>query len=144
MTAQSASDQSRSVNVREWLGRAEQKLDNYGPAAWVGATILGFVIFFPIGLGLLGYMIWSGRMGCRGKWGRRNSWRGRSYSMGSTGNAAFDSYRDETLQRLEEERAAFEEFMERLRKAKDQAEFDQFMAERARAGGATPTATPAN
>jgi hypothetical protein len=48
----------------------------------------------------------------------------------SSGNRAFDEYRTETLQRLEEEQREFKEFLERLRFAKDRAEFDQFMAER--------------
>jgi hypothetical protein len=45
-------------------------------------------------------------------------------------NRAFDEYRAETLRRLEDERRAFQEFLGRLRMAKDKAEFDQFMAER--------------
>jgi hypothetical protein len=48
----------------------------------------------------------------------------------SSGNAAFDDYREETLRRLEEEQREFREFLDRLRKAKDKQEFDQFMAER--------------
>ena len=48
----------------------------------------------------------------------------------SSGNRAFDEYRTETLRRLEEEQREFREFLERLRLAKDKAEFDQFMAER--------------
>jgi hypothetical protein len=48
----------------------------------------------------------------------------------SSGNRAFDDYRSETLQRLEEEQREFKEFLERLRFAKDRAEFDQFMTER--------------
>jgi hypothetical protein len=54
-----------------------------------------------------------------------------------TGNAAFDEYREETLRRLEEEAGEFQTFLERLRKARDKAEFDQFMAERG-AGGPKP------
>ena len=50
----------------------------------------------------------------------------------STGNRAFDDYREETLRRLEEEATEFQSFLQRLRHAKDKAEFDQFMAERAR------------
>ena len=50
-------------------------------------------------------------------------------SRGSSGNAAFDEYRNETLRRLEEEERQFKEFLDRLRQAKDKAEFDQFMAE---------------
>lgn len=48
----------------------------------------------------------------------------------SSGNRAFDDYRTETLQRLEEEQRDFREFLDRLRFAKDKTEFDQFMAER--------------
>ena len=47
-----------------------------------------------------------------------------------SGNRAFDEYRQETLRRLEEEQREFQEFLVRLRMAKDKAEFDQFMAER--------------
>ena len=141
-TAANASGQDRKIDVRAWLGRARDTLDDYGTGAWIGATVLSFIVFAPIGIALLVYMFWSGRMGCRGKW-RRNGMRGRSFSMGSTGNAAFDAYRDETIQRLEDERKAFEEFLERLRKAKDQAEFDQFMTERGSAGGPTPPQAPA-
>jgi len=48
----------------------------------------------------------------------------------TSGNRAFDEYRAETLRRLEEKHHAFREYLERLRMAKDRAEFDQFMAER--------------
>ena len=51
--------------------------------------------------------------------------------MRPTGNTAFDSYKADTLRRLEEEQNKFESFLERLRDAKDKAEFDQFMNERA-------------
>jgi Protein of unknown function (DUF2852) len=50
----------------------------------------------------------------------------------STGNRAFDEYRAETLRRLEEEQQEFMAFLDRLRHARDRAEFDQFMAERGR------------
>lgn len=51
-------------------------------------------------------------------------------AMRPTGNAAFDAYKSDTLRRLEEEQTQFEAFLERLREAKDKAEFDQFMKER--------------
>ena len=44
------------------------KLDEYGKPAWITVMVLGFIVFWPIGLGLLGFLIWSGRMGC---WGKR-------------------------------------------------------------------------
>jgi hypothetical protein len=47
----------------------------------------------------------------------------------SSGNRAFDEYRAETLRRLEEEQKEFGSFLDRLRFAKDKAEFDQFMTE---------------
>jgi hypothetical protein len=58
------------------------------------------------------------------KWGRE----ARAYP--SSGNRAFDEYREETLRRLEAEQREFRAFLDRLRMAKDKAEFDQFMAER--------------
>jgi len=50
----------------------------------------------------------------------------------TSGNHAFDEYRAETLRRLEEEQDEFMQFLERLRMAKDKAEFDEFLAERRR------------
>jgi len=112
-------------------------LDEYGKPAWITAMILGFILWWPIGLGVLAYLIWSGRMGC----GNKTQWRdyltteARRFGGGmtgfrSTGNRAFDEYREETLKRLEEEANEFQSFLQRLRHAKDKAEFDQFMAER--------------
>jgi hypothetical protein len=48
----------------------------------------------------------------------------------SSGNRAFDDYRHETINRLEDEQREFKEFLERLRLAKDREQFDQFMADR--------------
>jgi hypothetical protein len=116
------------------------KLDEYGKPAWIGLMVVGFILFWPIGLAILGYMIWSGRMGCwkkngfgkaRGRWYEPQSW------SQSSGNSAFDEYRQETLRRLEEEQQEFVDFLERLRQARDKAEFDQFMAERRRNGRAS-------
>ena len=47
-----------------------------------------------------------------------------------TGNRAFDEYREEALRRLEEEAAEFREFLDRLRMARDRAEFDEYMRDR--------------
>jgi len=55
---------------------------------------------------------------------------GAPWGAPSSGNAAFDEYRNDTLKRLEEEQREFRDFLERLRFAKDKTEFDQFMAER--------------
>ncbi len=111
--------------VTHWLERARDWLDERGKAAWIIAMVIGFILFWPVGLALLFYMIWSNRMSCK-SWSPRHA----PMHMGSTGNTAFDAYRAETLKRLEEERAAFTSFLDQLRAAKDQAEFDQFMASR--------------
>ncbi len=92
--------------------------------------VLGFVFFWPVGLALLFYMIWSKRMFNKSCSSRRMT--RAMTSTRSTGNSAFDSYKADTLRRLEEEQTNFEAFLERLRDAKDKAEFDQFMDERAK------------
>ncbi len=120
--------------ARGMLERGRDWLDDRGRAAWIVAMIAGFLLFWPIGLGLLFYMIWSKRMSCN-SWGRAHHHR---HEPRSTGNAAFDAYRSETLKRLEDEREAFTSFLEQLRAAKDKAEFDQFMAART---PMTPTAS---
>jgi hypothetical protein len=63
--------------------------------------------------------------------------------MASSGNTAFDAYKADTLRRLEEEQNNFESFLERLRDAKDKAEFDQFMDDRAN-NGTEPSDDTAN
>lgn len=110
---------------RAMLEGSRDWLDSRGKWAWIAAMILGFIFFWPIGLALLVYMIWSNRMGCK-SWNRHRN----HHVSGRTGNVAFDSYREETLKRLEEERDAFVKFLDELRSAKDRAEFDQFMARR--------------
>lgn len=49
----------------------------------------------------------------------------------ASGNASFDAYRADMIERLEVEQQNFEGFLARLRQAKDMSEFDQFMDERA-------------
>jgi Protein of unknown function (DUF2852) len=115
-----------------WFSKAESWLDGKGKGAWIAAMVLGFVFFWPVGLALLFYMIWSKRMfnSCSR---RRTSHRRHPMSTSiSSGNSAFDAYKNDTLRRLEEEQVNFESFLERLRDAKDKAEFDQFMNERAK------------
>ena len=115
--------------AKGWFSRAEDWLDDKGKGAWIAAMVLGFVFFWPIGLALLFYMIWSKNMfksGCRTR--SRHAHR----SFRSSGNSAFDAYKADTLRRLEDEQDAFESFLNRLREAKDKAEFDQFMTDRAR------------
>ena len=122
-----------------------QRLDDIGKPAWIALMILGFILYWPVGLAVLAYLLWSGRMGCWnhrriGHWhegggmGRvhdaMSRWSGGPGMPRSSGNRAFDEYRAETLRRLEEEQREFVQFLDRLRFAKDKAEFDQFLAER--------------
>ena len=139
-------------------------LDDLGKPVWIALMIVSFFVFPPAGLVVLGYLIGSGRlMGCwttQGgeRWQRRMQrmqermqaraarWCGprqESYAGGPpSGNWAFDEYRAETLRRLEEEQRQFKEFLDRLRHAKDKAEFDQFMAEMRRRSEGGPQPQP--
>lgn len=123
-------------SVATWPSQAESWLDERGKGAWIAAMVLGFIFFWPVGLALLFYMIWSKRMqtpfSCAGHGRHRH----RHHAYRPTGNSAFDAYKQETLRRLEDEQEAFQAFLDRLREAKDQTEFDQFMDERAK--GAKP------
>lgn len=116
------------------------KIDELGKPAWIAVLVLAFIVFWPLGVAILAFLLWSGRMGCwkgrgMGRWHQGTAdfraagtwWQP---PQRSSGNRAFDEYRNETLRRLEEEQREFHEFLERLRMAKDKAEFDQFMAER--------------
>ena len=113
--------------------------------AWSPLTIalmvLGFIIFWPLGMAVLAYILWGEYMG--GSREKAESWiagqksnfksRGcgpRHYRASATGNAAFDEYRDEERRKLEEDRQAFEEHLANLRKARDREEFDRFMRDR--------------
>ena len=132
------------------------KLDELGRPAWIALMVLGFVAWWPAGLAILAFIIGSGRMSCwnhhgwshhgmdhwQRKMERLQQKMERIHKMGpgggeiwwgqprSSGNRAFDDYRVETLRRLEQEQQEFREFLDRLRHARDKAEFDQFMMER--------------
>jgi hypothetical protein len=135
------------------MDTATAKLDQFGKPAWIALVVLGFMVWWPLGLVVLAFTIGSGRMGCgyHGGYGRwqhrlermqskmdwmRERMGGAGTSSGiwnggpSSGNRAFDEYRNETLRRLEDEQREFREFLQRLRFAKDKTEFDQFMADR--------------
>ena len=126
------------------------KMDEYGRAGWIAATVLAFIVWWPLGLASLAFIIATKRFGCgsrgAGRWyaaadqgnggtwnnGGGCGWGRRGTQARPSGNRAFDEYRAETLRRLEEEQKEFVDYLERLRQAKDKAEFDQFMAERRR------------
>lgn len=126
--------------------------------AWTPATIalmvIGFMVFWPLGLAMLAYIIWGDRLegfkrdvnratdgifaGCRKASYRTNA---------RTGNVAFDDWREKELERLDEERRKletmreeFDAYARELRRAKDQDDFDRFMANRHKP--TAPTVTP--
>ncbi|PBB97693.1 DUF2852 domain-containing protein [Mesorhizobium sp. WSM3862] len=134
--------------------------------AWTPATIalmvIGFMVFWPLGFAMLAYIIWGDRLegfkrdvnratdgifaGCR-----RGSEKAARWGHGSsrTGNVAFDDWREKELERLAEERRKldemlneFDEYARELRRAKDQEEFDRFMAERNNRTAPTTTSGP--
>lgn len=127
--------------------------------AWTPATIalmvLGFMIFWPLGLAMLAYILWGDRLNefksevnnatdgffrsCRRSNGH-NTHYGRPGGRYGTGNVAFDEWREEELNRLDEERRKLDEMREEfdahmrdLRRAKDREEFDAFMQSRKKA-----------
>ena len=121
------------------------KLDEFGKPAWIAFAVLAFCVWWPLGLATLAFAFGSGRMGCgrRGTWHNiERGWRSRwqREDAGAGGNRAFAEYRDQTLRRLEEEEREFRDFLDRLRMARDKAEFDQFMAERRGGGTDQPSA----
>lgn len=116
---------------------------------------------------LIEYLKWSGRMFCSKHYGHwdmperqqaREEYRARRQQMrdewrawkhrhrwgrpASSGNVAFDEYREETLRRLDEEQREFRDFLDKLRAAKDRAEFDQFMSDRRNRPATEPPPAP--
>ncbi len=133
--------------IMDKLRRAEAWMDSKGRGAWIAAMVAGFIAAPPVGLALVAYITltnrWSKHMfkssSCAARreqhWANRGTWR-------SSGNTAFDAYKVDTLRRLEDEQQAFEAFLQRLRDAKDKAEFDSFMEDRAKGNRASSEDNP--
>jgi hypothetical protein len=124
----------------------------------IALMVLGFVIFWPLGLAMLAYILWGEMFGGSSDkaeawvnkskaWCQNNKYRHHGYNgwQQSSGNAAFDDYRAEQLTRREEERRRldedyqkFQEYLRNLRMARDREEFDRFMRDRnGNAGGSS-------
>jgi Protein of unknown function (DUF2852) len=120
----------------------------------VALIVAAFFVFWPIGLAALIWKfakgeLWAGSSQSAAPWSRFRAqdfkrWARRDEFSPTTGNSAFDAYKARELERLEQERRklaeeqrAFGEFLDRLKKAKDQDEFDRFMSERRQAPPAT-------
>ncbi|KAA0968500.1 DUF2852 domain-containing protein [Aureimonas fodinaquatilis] len=119
--------------------------------AWTPATIalmvLGFIVYWPLGLAVLAYILWGDRLEAfrsdvsrstdRVMCGFRRSKANVPFAASRTGNVAFDDWRDQELarldaerQRLDDARNEFETYARELRRAKDKEEFDRFMRDR--------------
>lgn len=111
----------------------------------IGLMVLGFIIWWPLGLAMLAYIVWGDRLHDTIRDKRQeftaygagaNGWQNNTRRQ-ATGNAAFDDYRAEELDRLKEERRRldgevkeFEEYLSNLRMARDREEFNRYMKER--------------
>lgn len=97
----------------------------------LAAMIVGFVLFWPIGLAVLAWKKFTGAP------------RSARFDvvpplrLTDSGNTAFEDYKQAEIARLEEERRRlvqaqvdFAVYLDRLKRARDRVEFDQFMAER--------------
>jgi hypothetical protein len=138
-------------NCRDWELRTMHTAfikPQWGPLS-IALMVLGFVVWWPLGLAMLAYILWGEVFGgsaekAEGWINRQKTWcrdhrsgYPRRWGAASSGNAAFDDYRAEQLRRLDEERKrldeevhAFHEHMRNLRMARDREEFDRFMRER--------------
>ncbi|MBW3099092.1 DUF2852 domain-containing protein [Pseudohoeflea coraliihabitans] len=138
--------------------------------AWTPATIalmvLGFMVFWPLGLAMLAYIIWGDRLesfktdvnrstdgffrACRRGAARfEDATRGEYGGRSPSGNVAFDAWRDSEIDRLNEERrkldemrAEFDAHMRDLRMARDREEFESFMARRNESTSASSNEAP--
>lgn len=141
-----------TADVNRWRGptddryRRPRMLETPWHPGWIAVTVLGFILWWPVGLALLFFTLGSRKMACwsnydRDRWQSkmervrsrldRMERRGFGWGFGppSSGNRAFDEYREQTLNRLEDEQREFKDFLARLRQAKDKEEFDAFVAQ---------------
>lgn len=114
--------------------------------ATIGLMVLGFVVFWPLGLAMLAFILFGEKLRvfkrdatarADGFFSSLRRTKTRYGSQFSTGNVAFDDWRKAELDRLDEERRRldqmreeFDSYVRELRRAKDQDEFDRFMRER--------------
>jgi len=150
---------AREFGPSEWAGARWRRGSRWSPFEIV-AMILGFIVFWPIGLAILGYKFWQSRYGgpdlqtlanekwqdartmmnsntAWSSWGCGGAKRANRFYASTSGNAAFDEWRTAELARLDEERRKldearreFSEYVDAIRRAKDREEFERFMAER--------------
>ncbi|RBP00925.1 uncharacterized protein DUF2852 [Roseiarcus fermentans] len=141
---------AREFGPRDWTNARWRRRGTRWTAFEIVAMVLGFIVFWPIGLAVLGYKYWQGRSGgpdlqsfVSDKWqGARTMMSENSTSQTSfwncgsamkrasrfyqpaTGNMAFDEWRAAELARLDEERRKLDDA---------QREFSEYVEELRRA-----------
>src|SRR5579862_2439944 len=114
---------AREFGQSEWANARWRRAGSRWTAFEIIAMVLGFIVFWPIGLAILGYKFWQHRYGgpdlqtlATNKWqdarammASNSSWgcgaaRRPSAFYAASGNAAFDEWRKAELARLDEER----------------------------------------
>ena len=125
---------SLAQSVPQGISDLVDRITHWPKPAIIAAMVTGFVLFWPVGLAFVYILVRRKKMNCRSANSFRSEWSTLS-AMRPTGNVAFDDYRRATLERLQEESREFGAFVERLRRAKDQSEFEAFMADRAAKNG---------
>lgn len=116
----------------------------------IGLMVLGFMIWWPLGLAMIAYIVWGDRFQGEIDTAKRSfktmtreaGWNAsgpftRASQRRPTHNSAFNDYRAKEIERLEKERERldsevreFEDYLTNLRHARDKEEFDRFMHER--------------
>ena len=113
--------------IKQTMNNTIEWMDKQGILAWIALMVISFIFFWPLGLVVLFFLIWSNRFGKGPKKKFVNE-------LPMIENSAFEKYKAETLKRLAEEQREFEEFLANLKSAKDQREFDSFMVNRKTTG----------
>ena len=93
-------------------------LESIGKPVWLVLMILGFMWFWPIGLAIFVYLVWS-----YGSFTQGFPWQ---FSFWTSGNSAFDNHYKEAIAALETEKKEFSDFVKEKLSEKDQAEFAEF------------------
>ena len=106
--------------------RKHRKKSGWTPIG-IAAMVLGFMVSWPIGLAVIAYMMWGGRVDDLIKDTIDLVKGAVSPAPTTSGNAAFDEYKAATLRDLEEQQAEFAEYVEQLRQARDREEFEHYM-----------------
>ena len=86
------------------------RIDDFGRPAWIALMVIGFIVFWPIGLAILAYIIWSGRMGCgwHGSRGDIERWRERATERVNRAATRWERKRSRWEERMQHWRGHYE------------------------------------